>query len=104
MMPDHERDEIIAIVKDCIKAEINSRIVTALGWIIGVGLANFAAIVTGIWLFWNVSQSIEATKNNVVRDRWTGSMAVVAELHRQHLNPTYLPIDVRKIQQDNPAQ
>jgi hypothetical protein len=103
-MPDHEREEILQIVKDCIKHEIDARIVRALIWIVGVGLANFAAIVTGVWMFWSVSQSVETTRTAVVHDRWTGTMEQFAEYERTKTVVGYAPIDVRMIQQKYPPQ
>ena len=103
-MPDRQREEIIDIVKEAIKSEIDARIVRALVWIIGVGLANFAAIVTGVWMFWTVSQRVEDSRDIAIHDRWTGTMAVMAEYERKNLTTGYVPVDILEIQKKYPPQ
>jgi len=102
-MPDHERDEIIKIVKDAIKAEINSRIVNFLGWILTAMLANLGVLGTGLWMFWTVTQNMEATKSFAQHDRWTGTMEQVAEYERGKTTG-YIQVDVRAIQAKYPPQ
>lgn len=102
-MPDHERDEIINIVKEAIKAEINTRVVNFLGWILAGVIANLGVLGAGLWMFWNVTQSMEATKMLSQKDRWTGTMEMAAEYEHSKL-PGYISINVRDIQAKYPAQ
>ncbi|MEI6278293.1 MAG: hypothetical protein WCQ16_02775 [Verrucomicrobiae bacterium] len=92
-MPD-EIDRISKLVHEAVESAINKKIVSALFWIIGVGLLNFGAITTGVVMFWQA----QATMSIVGGDRWTGTMAQVAEYERDNKNPDYKTVDIRQIQ------
>jgi len=95
-MPEQERNEIIEIVHDAVESAINKRIVSALVWVVCVGVANFFAIVSGIWMFWNVQNNTQTA----IADRWTGTMESVSEVQRKQRNPSYQTVDVRALQQE----
>lgn len=102
-MPDYERDEIIQIVQEAIKAEINTRVVNFLGWILAGVIANLGVLGTGLWMFWTVTQNMEATKALTQHDQWTGTMEMVSEYERSK-NASYVPVDVRAIQAKYPTR
>lgn len=96
-MPSQDREEIIEVVHDAVEAAINRKIVSALVWLVGVGVLNFGAIVTGIIVFQATANSLSA----VASDRWTGTMEMNSEWHRKDLNANYKPVDVRNIQREH---
>ena len=93
-MPDPEKEAIIEVVHGAVEAAINKRIVSAMFWLVAIGVANFAAVVGVVVTIQNFDMKMNAT----VGDRWTGTMEDVAELHRDRENPNYNPVHVRDIQ------
>ena len=99
-MGELRREEVVELVQLAVESAINSRVVQALVWIVCVGILNFAAIVTGVWLFWDAQQNVKV----VARDRWTGQMELAAEYYRDNLNAGYVPVPVREIQREYQPQ
>ena len=96
-MPEHEREELLNIVHEAVESAINKRVVSILLWIVGVGFANLAAVLTGVWMFWDTQH----TARVAIADRWTGTMEYIAEKERREENQNYRTVDIRRIQSEN---
>jgi hypothetical protein len=96
MIPDHEREEMVVLIKDVVEGVLNKMVVRSLIWIIVFLAANLSVLVAGLWMFWQVQEKAATA----ITDRWTGTMEATSELHRRTVNPDYHSVDIRTIQKD----
>jgi hypothetical protein len=93
-MPVHEREEIVRIAHEVFIASSNALIVRYLKAVVLLMFSSLVGIGACLWFAFNVYSSTQ----EVVKDRWTGTMTFVAERERMLSNPGYVPIDTDEIQ------
>ena len=93
-MPVHEREEIIKIAHEVFISASNALIVRYLRAVIALMFGSLVGIGGCLWFAFTVYENTQLAS----KDRWTATMAFIAERERLHVNPGYVPVDIETIQ------